>query len=205
MDITKILEILPFVFQYFLPGFIFMQILGSQNRNHDELKESAYLYLVFIISFILIAFTKFIFPCIENLYYITLIATLLSFIISFVLIVLINKNVKFDRYVSKYLGYSDKNAIESIVDANIGAFARVTFKEFVDGENLSVIGELHSYDSSSQIKTITLCTYRPVIKKHSKKIIKPFLYQRFDYLKDKNYFYLVIPIESILFFELVEK
>lgn len=164
------------------------------------MKEIAYIYLALIISFVLTFITRLIFPQIENDYILSFYSVMLSIGIGFLSILLLRKEIKIFLYFIKLIGHSDKNAIEFVANINTGSYARITFTQKSSDESLTVAGVIHSYDSHKEPKFINLIRYVPVNK--AKIEDDSITFKEYNFLLDKNYEYLVIPLSNVLFIEI---
>lgn len=167
------------------------------------MKEVAYVYLALIISFILTYFTRLVIPQIESDYILSFYSVGFSILFSFGTVLLLRNEIKFVLYIIKLIGHSDKNAIEFVANINTGSYARITFTHKKSDETLSVAGVIHSYDSVKEPKFITLKRYVPVNKANIDE--DSISYEEFKFLKDENFKYLVIPLNNVLFIEIVNE
>lgn len=200
--LDNVLEQVPLILLYFLPGFTFMYILGYYRNILAEMKDTAFIYVSLVISFFITTSVKTLCPVLDDYLILSFVSTLVAVIISILLVYRMNRDTKLDSMIVKLVGHSGKNAIGFVADFRSGSFARITLLDQVNGESVTIIGKIHSYDSAKEPKFITLSDYEPISKANLPEE-KSMSYKGYDFLTDKEFDFIVVPISSVLFIEIV--
>lgn len=166
MDIKDIIEIIPKLFIYFIPGYIAITI-KKRFKNQKDYKDTHNIIMSIVISFIITTMVDAIINFVEWKFTIQLsitetIKNMLLILFSFIIGVLwiLYYDSKFEKFINELLNcniISQSNVWNKAMKASKGAWARVYLHEY----NILYEGQLKYYtiDPEDDNKEILLTSY----------------------------------------------
>ena len=198
--LTHLEEFVPAIFQFYLPGFIFLRIVGStKSSDSSGNRESGKFIIEVVISYIILLIVWSLFPCIvidpirSSIFSISL-----AILCGYSLLYIFKRNHEFKKRFTSFLGYTDENPIHDLINLSIGAFIRATFIEKINNKVLTVDGAVYNFDTIAVPKFITLVNYSIVNNSENDLVIDKSI------IDPSCFTYLVIPLDAVLYLEIVE-